>query len=58
MIIEKLHRNGINQNNDTETIIEFFDLFCGDDNSTIESIDILKTKIKGFLLLMYKLLKT
>ena len=43
-------RDGIQENDDTETIIRYYETFCDEDTETVSSIEVLKEKIAGYLL--------
>lgn len=48
--VHKMIRDGIQENDDTETIIRYYETFCDEDTVTVSSIEALKEKIAGYLL--------
>ena len=48
--VHKMIRDGIQENDDIETIIRYYETFCDEDTETVSSIEVLKEKIAGHLL--------
>lgn len=46
----KLMKNDLEENDDTFSIFQYYDLFCNEDAESVSNIDSLKEKTSGYLL--------